>query len=476
MDTVARALEELPSAIVTTDQDIVATYTTDFRRQLTGASRALLRPRTTADVQRIVTVCGHHGVPLVPQGGNTGYCTAATPGIGNDELIVSLERMTAVRELDAANLSITADAGAILSDLQDRAADADLLLPLSLGSERSCRIGGNLSTNAGGIAVLRYGMARDLLLGLEVVLPDATVFHGLSPLRKNNAGYDVKQLFVGAEGTLGIITAASLKLVRKPQQTVTALLALADIANLATLLGRAQGYTGEAVTSFEYISDASLQLLLAAKPQLRHPLSAPSPHYVLLEAATASPVLNLDATVLALLGVLFDEGLVTDGVIAASNKQGDDFWQLREEIPEAEVHHGGSVKHDVSVRVSRLSDFIAQASEIVAQGAKEARLSVYGHVGDGNVHFNILPPAGVKAAPYKAWIEQEISPRIYDLAAAMEGSFSAEYGIGRTKLPLLERYGDPAKLRLMTALKRALDPQGLMNPGKVVPQGRPDER
>jgi FAD/FMN-containing dehydrogenase len=470
MDRIAEALNELPSAIVTDDQEIVATYTTDFRRLFTGRSRALLRPRTTEEVQQIVKVCRRNGVPLVPQGGNTSYCTAATPGSDNDELVVSLERMNGIHELDAANLSMTADAGAILSDLQDRANEAGLLLPLSLGSEQSCRIGGNLSTNAGGISVLRYGMARDLVLGLEVVLPDASVLHALSPLRKNNSGYDVKQLFIGAEGTLGIITAVSLKLARKAQQTVTALLAVAEISSLSALFDQAQIYTGEAIASFEYISRASLDLLLEAKPQLRHPFSQLSAHYVLVETATASPVLNLEETTTALLGRLFEMGLVIDGSIAASGKQRDDFWQLRENIPEAEVHHGGSVKHDVSVRVSRLPDLIERASAIIASNAKNARLSIYGHVGDGNVHFNVLPPKGVDAGEYKTWIEREISPRIYDLVADMGGSFSAEYGIGRTKLALLERYGDPTKLRLIKELKRAIDPAGLMNPGKVVPR------
>ena len=469
MSGINTALAELPAEIVTTDQDIIAAYLTDFRRQLTGRSPALLRPRSVQEVQQIVMICHRYRIGLVPQGGNTSYCTAATPGLAGDEVVMSLERMNEVREIDPTNMSMIADAGAVLGVLQDRASDAGLLLPLSLGSQQSCRIGGNLSTNAGGIQVLRYGMVRDFVLGLEVVLPDGSIFNGLSPLRKNNAGYDVKQLFIGAEGTLGVITGVALKLARKPRQIVTGFLAIDDISSLANLLDRAQIHTGEMVSSFEYISDSSLQLLLEAGPHLRHPLSGQGNHYVLLEATTASPVLNLEDATGALLESLFEEGLVIDGTLASSGQQRQDFWNLRESIPEAESHHGGSIKHDVSVRTSSLPDFIEQASMIVRQHAPEARLSVYGHVGDGNVHFNVLGPSKADRPGFKKWFEEEVSPRIYDLAAAMGGSFSAEYGIGRTKLALLRQYGDPAKLELMKRLKQSIDPNGIMNPGKVVP-------
>lgn len=311
-------------------------------------------------------------------------------------------------------------------------------------------------------------MARDLVLGLEVVLPDGGLYSELSPLRKNNSGYDVKQLFIGAEGTLGIITAVSLKLALKPSRTVTAFLAIDDIASLAKILGLAQVQTGESITSFEYISDTSLKLLLDARKELRHPLQSSSRHYVLLEAATASSVLNLEDTVTALLGELFEHGLVTDGTIAATGQQAADFWHLRESIPEAEVHHGGSVKHDIAVRTSRLAAFIQAASEIVERDAKGAVLSVYGHVGDGNVHFNVVAPTTGQAALFKRQFEHDVSPKIYRLAAEMEGTFSAEYGIGRVKIDLLERYGAPGKVDLMRRLKTALDPNGMMNPGKVI--------
>ncbi|MGR9148136.1 FAD-binding oxidoreductase [Rhizobium leguminosarum] len=470
MEAIERVLSELPQEIVTRDQDIVSTYTTDFRRQYTGATPAVLRPRTVAEVQQIVRACAAHRVGLVPQGGNTSYCTAATPSDRGDELVLSLERMHKIREIDAANLSLTADAGTILSELQQAASDVDLMLPLALGSQQSCRIGGNLSTNAGGINVVRYGMARDLVLGLEAVLPDGSLYSELSPLRKNNSGYDVKQLFLGSEGTLGVITGVSLKLVRKPKQSVTAFLAINEIASLASILSQTQVQTGEAVTSFEYISHSSLQLLLQAKANLRHPLQEMSEHYVLLEVATASPVLNLDDTVSVLLADLFEAGLITDGTIAASEQQRADFWHLRESIPEAEVHHGGSVKHDIAVRTSRLASFIERATGIVKESANEAILSVYGHVGDGNVHFNVVPPDSADKDLFKRRFEAETSSKIYDLAFEMEGTFSAEYGIGRAKLDLLTAYGAKGKVELMRTLKDVLDPAGIMNPGKVVPK------
>lgn len=468
MDAIGTVLARLPAGIVTDDPHIVAGYTTDFRGVYAGSARAVLRPRNVAEVQAIVRTCGELHVPLVPQGGNTSYCTAATPSREGNELVLSLERMNQIREVDRANLSMCAEAGAILSELQDAAAKADLLLPLSLGSQQSCRIGGNLSTNAGGISVLRYGMARDLVLGLEVVLPDGSLYSELSPLRKNNTGYDVKQLFVGAEGTLGVITAASLKLTRKPQQSVTAFLLLQNIGDLDEVLERAQIQSGEAVTSFEYISVTSLQLLLSANPNLRHPVETTGDHYVLLEVATASPTLNFNEVVTQLLTELMQQGLIVDGSIASSGQQATEFWHLRENIPEAEVSHGGSVKHDIAVRTSRVAAFIEAASALVRRASPGSILSVYGHVGDGNVHFNVLAAPGVEPQGFKQQFEKDVSPQIYDLAARMEGTFSAEYGIGRVKLKLLEQYGAPGKAKLIRRVKLAFDPAGLLNPGKVV--------
>lgn len=472
MDRVERVLTELPPDIVIRDQDIVAGYTTDFRRQYQGSARAVLRPNSTGEVQEIVRACARHGVGLVPHGGNTSYCTAATPDRNGDELLLSLERMTRVREIDPANLSVTVDAGIVLGDLQQAVEEADLMFPLALGSHQSCRIGGNLSTNAGGVNVLRYGMTRELVLGLEVVLPDGMLFSELNPLRKNNSGYDVKQLFIGAEGTLGVITGASFKLVRKPRQIITALLAIDAIGNLASILDRAQVRTGGAVSSFEYISRSSLDLLLRAQPALRYPLDQKSDHLVLLEVATPSPVLDIDEAVSGLLGELSEQGLILDGTIASSEQQRADLWHLRESIPEAEVHHGGSVKHDIAVRTSRLAAFIEAASNLVRLELSDAVLSIYGHVGDGNVHFNVVAPPPTESARFKQTVAERVSPRIYELAFEMGGTFSAEYGIGRIHLERLSRYGAAGKVDLMQVIKNALDPSGIMNPGKVVPEAQ----
>jgi FAD/FMN-containing dehydrogenase len=468
MDPINRVLGSLPAELTVTDPDVVARYLTDFRRFRTGAAGAVLRPRSTAEVQAIVALCAEHRVPLVPQGGNTSYCAAATPSTDGGELVLSLERLNAVRAIDAGNLSLTAEAGCVLSVLQDAADAAGLMLPLDLGSRQSCQLGGTLSTNAGGISVLKYGMARDLVLGLEAVLPDGQILDVLQPLRKNNTGYDVKQVLLGAEGTLGIITAASLKLARKPAQTVTAFLAVDDIAALTTLLARAQTLTGENITSFEYVSHHSLNLLLTAQPGLRHPLETAGPHYVLMEAQSCSPLLGLDEAMAAFLEEAMGEGWVSDGTLANGGQQRDQLWYLREHIPEAEVANGGSLKHDVSVPTSALPAFITRASALVEEQGAGGRLSIYGHVGDGNVHFNVVAPVGAEPAVYKPWFEREVSPRLYDLAVAMGGSFGAEYGIGTVKLDLLDRYGDKAKLHMMRALKAALDPANLMNPGKVV--------
>lgn len=461
-------LANLPAEIVVRDQDIIGGYTTDFRKKYLGQSPALLRPRSTEEVAKIVKLCRHHGVALVPVGGNTSYCGGATPDDGGAQLLISLQRMNKVREIDADNLSITVDAGCILSDIHDAAAEESLMFPLSLGSQQSCQIGGNISTNAGGVSAIRYGITRDLVLGLEIVLPDGQILSNLSPLRKDNRGYALHQLLIGAEGSLGIVTGASLRLFLPPVSRVTAFLAIREISDLMPLLARAQQYTGEAVTSFEYISGTSLELLLSKKSDLRRPIEDPSAHYVLIEAATSSPILPLDQAIEAFFEDGMGDEMITDGVIAASEQQRNDFWNLREHIPEGEVLNGGSVKHDVSVRISDMGRFIEMGSALVERYGEGARLSIYGHVGDGNVHFNVLAPEGVEASAFLEQVSTEVSPHIYDLVAKMEGSFSAEYGLGQDKLSLDQNYGDPIKRELMNTIKAVLDPQTIMNPGKVV--------
>jgi len=463
-------LAELSDDLVLRDRDVIGRFTTDFRRKFSGDSPALLRPRTTEDVARIVSLCGQHKVALVPVGGNTGYCGGSTPDKSGEQLIISLERMNNVRELDVDNLSVTVEAGCILSNIQDLAEQEQLLFPLSLGSQQSCQIGGNISTNAGGVSALRYGVTRDLVLGLEAVLPDGSILSNLSPLRKDNRGYALHQLLIGAEGSLGIVTAASLRLFLAPIRRVTAFVAINDITDLMPLLAKAQQYTGEAMSSFEYVSRASLDLLLDKKNGLRPPLSGKDQHYILMEAVTSSPVLNLNEMIECLFEDCISDGIVVDGTIATSERQRRDLWHLRENIPEGEVLHGGSVKHDVSVRVSDMARFVQLGTALVERYGHGARLSVYGHVGDGNVHFNVLSPEGVNCSAFLDLIATEVSPRIYDLVAKMDGSFSAEYGLGQAKLDLQRTYGDPTKRRLMSSLKALIDPAGTLTPGKVVEQ------
>ncbi len=461
-------LSELPAEIVVRDQDIIGGYTTDFRKKYSGNSPALLRPRSTEEVAEVVKLCNMHGVALIPVGGNTGYCGGTTPDDSGLQLLISLQRMNKVREIDANNLSITVDAGCILSDIHDAAEHESLMFPLSLGSQQSCQIGGNISTNAGGVSAVRYGIARDLVLGLEAVLPDGQILSNLSPLRKDNRGFALHQLLIGAEGSLGIITAASLRLFLPPISRVTGFLAISGIVDLMPLLAKAQQFTGEAVTSFEYISGESLELLLSKKPELRRPLSGFSKHYVLIEASTSSPVLSLDHAIEAFFEDGMSDELIVDGVIATSEQQRQDFWNLREHIPEGEVLNGGSVKHDVSVRISDMARFIELGAALVERFGQDARLSVYGHVGDGNVHFNVLAPEGVNPSAFLEEIHTELSPCIYDLVAKLDGSFSAEYGLGQDKLALDQVYGDPVKRDLMKTLKTIIDPREIMNPGKVI--------
>ncbi|WP_281930236.1 FAD-binding oxidoreductase [Roseibium album] len=461
-------LAGLSDDVVVRDRDILAGYTTDFRKKYTGVSPALLRPRSAEDVSRIVKLCNQHGVPLVPVGGNTGYCGGATPDDSGQQLLLSLERLNSIQEIDVENRSITVGAGCILSDVHDAAAKEDLMFPLSLGSQHSCQIGGNISTNAGGVSAIRYGITRDIVLGLEAVLPDGRILSNLSPLRKDNRGYALHQLLIGAEGSLGIVTAASLRLFLKPINRVTALLAIREISDLMPLLAKAQQFTGEAITSFEYISGTSLDLLISKKPGLRRPVPNPSKHYLLIEAASSSPFMPLDQAAEGFIEEGLAEGRVVDGTIAANERQRSEFWNLREHIPEGEVLGGGSVKHDISVRSSDMARFIELGTDLVDQYGNGARLSVYGHVGDGNVHFNVLAPEGVLAADFLEEVKSEVSPRIYDLVSKMDGSFSAEYGLGKDNLSLNSKYGDPVKRDLINIVKRALDPSEIMNPGKVV--------
>ncbi|MCC5869936.1 MAG: FAD-binding oxidoreductase [Gammaproteobacteria bacterium] len=466
----AAALERIreiagPSGVVD-DPGQQAAYLVDERRLYQGEAALIVRPASTDEVSRILTICHEAGLAVVPQGGNTGYCGAATPDDPDRQVLMSFARMNRIRDVDPVGFTMTVEAGVVLARAQAAAAEHELFFPLSMGSEGSCQIGGNLSTNAGGLAVLKYGTARELVLGLEVVLPDGQVLHGLKGLRKDNTGYDLKQLFMGAEGTLGVITAAVLKLYPQPTERQTAWLAVADADAACRLLGAARRISGDCVTSFEYVSRASLALVLAHVEGVSNPLDQTYDHYVLMEMSAAVAQGSLREVMEQALERGMDSGDVLDGAIAESGPQRAGLWKLRESIPEAEKKYGGAVKHDVSVLISRIPEYLAAAPARVA-ALTDCYLSVYGHIGDGNLHYNLLPPAGSDPDSFRKQWAARLSQAVHGLAAEMDGSFSAEHGVGKLKKGELQRLKNPVDLAVMRALKQALDPRGIMNPGKL---------
>ena len=463
------------AALVTDPQDLVP-YATDWRKRYFGRPLAVVKPASTGEVAAVVKLCAETRTSIVPQGGNTSLCGGATPlgeedagrfGPGGAQIVIKLTRMNRVRAVDAVNNTITVEAGCVLANLQQAAADADRLFPLSLAAEGSCEIGGNLSTNAGGTAVLRYGNARDLVLGLEVVLPDGQVWDGLRGLRKDNTGYDLKQLFVGAEGTLGIITAAVLKLYPRPRARATALVALASPAAALKLLSHMQGACGDRLTGFELMSALCLSLVAKHFRGTRLPFPLTHAQYVLLELSDTSSAENLDAALEGALGKASDSGLVLDAVVAASEAQAEALWALRENIPEAQVQEGKQIKHDISVPISRIAEYIADADAELQRAFPGVRLVTFGHLGDGNLHYNIAPPADVDEEAFMARAS-EVSRVVHDCAARLGGSISAEHGLGQYKRGEILRYKSPLEMELMRRIKAALDPQGIMNPGKVL--------
>jgi FAD/FMN-containing dehydrogenase len=438
-----------------------APYLVDFRSLYQGASPIILRPANTAEVAAIVRLCSDTGIGIVPQGGNTGYCGGATPHEDGGEIVLALTRMNQIRNIDPLDDTITVEAGCVLADIQSAAEAVDRLFPLSLAAEGSCQIGGNLSTNAGGTAVLRYGNARSLALGLEVVLPDGQVWDGLRLLRKNNTGYDLKQLFIGAEGTLGIITAATLKLYPRPVENSTAFVALSDVEAAVKLLARAKDASGDGTTTLEYIHRACLDLAFALDHDLSDPFEDRHDHYALIEMSTNQDVAE------AVLGEAFEAEEVRDAVIAASGAQAAALWRLRELIPEAQNHAGGVIRHDVSVPVSQVPAFLQKARRSAETTITDVRVAPFGHIGDGNIHFNLVQPSGGARDAFLAQTH-DIEVKIHDIATDLDGSFSAEHGIGQLKRDELTRYKQPAEREMMLRIKAAFDPKGLMNPGKVL--------
>jgi FAD/FMN-containing dehydrogenase len=445
----------------------IAPYLTDFRRLYRGATPLVLSPGSTAQVSAIMKICERDEVAVVPHGGNTGYCGGATPDESGTQVVLSLRRLNRVRHLDAVNDSMIIEAGCTLKAAQDAALAAGRLFPLSLGSEGTAQIGGNLSTNAGGTAVLRYGMMRDLVLGLEVVLADGRVLSGLKSLRKDNTGYDVKSLFIGAEGTLGVITAASLKLFPLAADTATALVGLDSPRAALDLLARLRAAAGDHVTAFELLPERAVQLTVEHIPGVANPLSQGTAWYVLVEFSSPNPRQGLTDLLTAELQSAAEAGTVQDALIAASIAQAQAMWKLRESVPEAQRHHGASLKHDVSVPVSAIPRLIEEGGELIRKLAPEGEAVGYGHLGDGNLHFNVSQRPDTDTAAFLAHGEL-LEHAIFDLVERLGGSISAEHGIGRLKAAEFAGRADPVELALMRDLKRTLDPKGILNPGKVL--------
>ena len=467
-DTVRQALSEMlgSDGVLTAAVDIEP-YLVDHRKLYQGHALAVALPRSVEQVARILRFCNDHRIGVVPHGGNTGYCGGATPDESGEQIVVSMRRMNRIRSVDPLNYSLVAEAGCILAEVQRAADAAERFFPLSLGSEGTCQIGGNLSTNAGGLSVLRYGMMRELVLGLEVVLADGRVLSALSALRKDNTGYDIKSLFIGAEGTLGIITAASLKLFPRIRASATAFAAVPTVRAAVDLLARLKESSGDRVSSFELIPRIGLDLTTQHIPGVSDPLEKAYSWYVLCELTSARAADPLDTVMEEALSSALEDGLVLDAALARSERERAALWKLRESIPEAQRVDGASLKHDISVTINSLPEFVERASAWVTEHAPDGRLVVYGHVGDGNLHFNLNQAPGSDRDTFLAR-EPFIRRAIHDFVREFGGSFSAEHGIGRLKVHELERYASPVELDLMRAVKKALDPNGVLNPGKVL--------
>jgi FAD/FMN-containing dehydrogenase len=440
----------------------------DWRKRQKGRALAVVRPGNTAEVAAVVKACAAARVTVVPQGGNTGLVVGGVPDLSGTQVVLSLQRLNRIRSVDTANLTLVAEAGCVLQTVQEAAEAAGFLFPLSLAAEGSCTIGGNLATNAGGTQVVRHGNARDLCLGLEVVTAQGEVWEGLSGLRKDNTGYDLRHLFLGSEGTLGIITAASLKLVPRPAAQLTAWAAVPTLQAAVALLGLAHQRLGAGLTGFETMGQFALSLVNKHFPHLRVPLWTDTPYCVLLENSDHESEAHARTQFEALLEQALEHGLVTDAVVAENLGQAQQLWHIRESIPLAQTEEGLNIKHDISVPISRIPAFVDQATGALEAAIAGVRIVNFGHLGDGNLHFNVQAPEGEDPARFLREREDEVNHIVYDAVAAHHGSISAEHGIGGLKVDTLPRYKSAVALDLMARIKQALDPLGTLNPGRVV--------
>jgi FAD/FMN-containing dehydrogenase len=445
------------------DAEALRPHLTEWRDRYRGETPIMVSPASTEQVAAVVRACADAGTPIVPQGGNTGLCGGAIPDPSGGEVLLSLGRLDRIRGVSALDYSLVAEAGCVLADVQSAAADAGRLFPLSLAAEGSCQIGGNLSTNAGGINVLRYGNARDQVLGLEVVLPDGRIWDGLRALRKDTAGYDLKQLFIGAEGTLGVITAATLRLYPPTRYVQTAFVGLSSVADAIALLAWLRAEAADRLQAFELIQHRALQFVVDHIPSTRSPFTPGHPWYVLMETSNEPDAHAFES----LLGEAMETLSVADAIVAKNEMEANDLWRLRHSVSEAQKFEGASLKHDVSVPISQIGRFIERAEAAVLARIPDARIVAFGHVGDGNVHFNISQPLSWSAEDF---LEQReaIAGLVYDVTVSFNGSISAEHGIGQARRDDLRRYRSETELSLMCAVKKALDPANIMNPGKVI--------
>ena len=464
-------LEQCRAAVgshyVITEPADMAPFLTDWRQRFTGRALAVVKPGTTAEVAALVKLCNGHDVPIVPQGGNTGLVLGSVPDESGRAIVLSLQRLNRVRAVDTVNNTMTVEAGCILENIQNAAADAGRLFPLSLAAEGSCTIGGNLSTNAGGTAVLRYGNTRELCLGLEVVTAQGEVWNGLRGLRKDNTGYDLRDLFIGAEGTLGIVTAAVLKLFPQPKAELTALVALPSADAALQLLTLAQSHCGASLTGFELMSAFCLKLVAKHYPQIRLPFDDGHPQYVLLELSDSESEAHATAMLEKLIEAALEQEIIFDAVLASSIAQSKALWNLREHIPLAQAEEGKNIKHDISIPIARIGEFIHATDKLLQEAFPGCRMVTFGHLGDGNLHYNVSPPEGGSDAEFIAR-QEEVNRVVHDSVSRFDGSISAEHGLGALKRGEIVRYKSEIELNLMRAIKKALDPKNLMNPGKVV--------